>query len=162
MINIKIKKLTSTCQIPKKAHETDACFDIYADCPDAEFLDYDPELMSMVKRKGIVIYPNKSVIIKTGFSTEIPTGYFAAAFCRSGLGIKHNVRLCNSVGVIDSEYRGEWVVGLHNDGEKPYVIHHGDRIAQFTLLPVLDIKLEESEDLTSSDRGEGGLGSTGG
>lgn len=77
------------------------------------------------------------------------------------MGIKRQLRLCNSVGIIDSDYRGEWLVALYNDGDNPQVINHGDRIAQFAILPVLDVNLEEVTELTNTDRGEGGFGSSG-
>jgi len=166
MINLKIKKLHPDVILPTKAHDTDACFDIYADCTNDVYYEWTinkelniPEFVW--KDKGTKIDPGKAVTIHTGFSTEIPKGYFAAVFCRSGMGIKKHLRLSNSVGIIDSDYRGEWMVALHNDGVEPQVINHGDRIAQFTLLPVLDVSIEEAEEISDTDRGEGGFGSSG-
>lgn len=140
-MEVKIKRLTETAIIPTKAHSTDACFDLYAD-------------------DETVIASGKSATLHTGITTEIPNGFFAAVFPRSGMGIKRHLRLSNSTGIIDSDYRGEWVVSLHNDGNETQVINKGDRVAQFAILPVLDAKLIESE-LTETDRGTGGLGSTG-
>lgn len=146
LISVQIKKVSETAFLPTKAHETDACFDIYADLND---------------KLSITILPNKSETIKTGFCTSIPKGYFAAVFARSGLACKRGVRLANSVGVIDSEYRGEWLVVLHNDSDENQSIHHGDRIAQFTLLPVLATELIEVSELDETERGTGGFGSSG-
>ena len=166
MINIKIKKVDENTILPTKAHSTDACFDIYANLigekyNDLVLDDYTGEINSVEYKDAIKIYPGKSVCIHTGFCTEIPEGYFASVFCRSGMGIKRHLRLCNSVGIIDSDYRGEWVVALHNYGDNPQIINHGDRIAQFAILPVLDVNLEEVTELTNTDRGSGGFGSSG-
>lgn len=166
-MDIKIKRLTETAIVPTKAHSTDACFDIYADCPNDKY-----ETASGVYKEsygtfvietgdGIAIEPRNAVTIHTGFATDIPDGYFAAVFPRSGMGIKRHLRLSNSTGIIDSSYRGEWMVALYNDGEETQIIHHGDRIAQFTLLPVLDVKLDEVEELNETERGQGGFGSSG-
>ena len=164
-MDINIKRLTDTATIPTKAHDSDACFDIYADCPDSicgDFVtDDELNLRYIFGLKGIKIEPGESVTINTGISTEIPEGYFAAVFCRSGMGIKRHLRLSNSVGIIDSHYRGEWVVCLHNDGRDSQIIHHGDRIAQFAILPVLDFNLNEVDELSNTDRSTGGFGSTG-
>lgn len=166
MINIKIKKVDKNTILPTKAHSTDACFDIYANLIGEKYNDlvldeYTGEINSVEYKNAIKIYPGKAACIRTGFCTEIPEGYFAPVFCRSGMGIKRQLRLCNSVGIIDSDYRGEWLVALYNDGDNPQVINHGDRIAQFAILPVLDVNLEEVTELTNTDRGEGGFGSSG-
>ena len=163
-MNIKIKKIRDSAIMPTKAHDTDACFDIYADLKGRSFLDFDldsPGSDLITVDDAVKIAPGEWLSISTGFCTEIPEGYFAPVFCRSGMGIKRHLRLCNSVGIIDSSYRGEWVVALHNDGNTSQVIHHGDRIAQFTILPVLDINLEEVDNISDTDSGSGGFGSTG-
>ena len=165
-MDINIKKLTDSATIPTKAHLSDACFDLYADCPHATFSDFVFDEHGLNPRyifdlEGIKIKPGESATINTGIATEIPEGYFAAVFCRSGMGIKRHLRLSNSVGIIDSHYRGEWMVCLHNDGDKNQIIHHGDRIAQFAILPVLDINLNEVDELSNTDRSTGGFGSTG-
>ena len=77
------------------------------------------------------------------------------------MGIKRHLRLSNSVGIIDSSYRGEWMVALHNDGDESQIIRHGDRIAQFTILPVLDVNLKIVYEVSDTDRGTGGFGSSG-
>ena len=152
MINdivLKIKRVTETAKLPTKAHPTDACFDLYCD---EDIKEGD---------KYIVIPARESVILHTGIQTEIPVGYFAPVFSRSGMGFKQDIRLANCVGVIDADYRGEWMVKLVNDSNEPRIIQSGDKIAQFTILPVLDIQLEEVDELETTERGTGGFGSTG-
>lgn len=144
IVQIKIKRISSTAILPTKAHPTDACFDIYADVPTT-----------------ICIEPRQTVSIHTGFITEIPQGYYAAVYARSGLGIKHGIRLANDVGIIDADYRGEWLVALHNDSDTVYQISPGDRIAQFVINEIISCDLSEVEELTSTSRGEGGFGSSG-
>lgn len=166
MINLKIKKLSKTAIIPTKAYDTDACFDIYANlqgeiCYDWVYNRKLGQTESIQYDNAIKIEPGESYTIDTGFCTEIPEGYFAPVFCRSGMGIKRGLRLANSVGIIDSSYRGEWKVCLHNDSDKTQIIFHGDRIAQFTLLPVFNINIEEVEYVDETERGEGGFGSSG-
>ena len=92
---------------------------------------------------------------------EIPTGYAGLVFARSGLATKRNLAPANKVGVIDSDYRGEFFVPLHNHGAVPQTIEHGERIAQMILTPYLTAKFIEAETLSDTVRGEGGFGSTG-
>lgn len=148
-MELKFKRLTDTMTIPTKAHPTDACFDIYADA------------LSFRSDGEIWIAPHDTVLIPTGFATNIPHGYWGAIFARSGLASKQGLRPANCVAVIDEPYTGEWKVPLHNDTNEPKVIKHGDRIAQFTLLPYYDIQLTEVNELYTTDRGAGGFGSTG-
>lgn len=162
MIDIKIKRLTDTATMPTKAHHSDACFDIYADCPNdrypnERFGDWDMR----EDIDGIRIEPGCAVTIHTGFATNIPSGYFAAVFPRSGMGIKRHLRLSNSTGIIDSGYVGEWLISIYNDGNETQIIKHGDRIAQFAILPVLDVNLIETNELNETDRGANGFGSSG-
>ena len=91
----------------------------------------------------------------------IPKGFFGAIYARSGLACKQSLRPANCVGVVDSDYRGQVVVALHNDSEEPKVITHGQRIAQLILQPYFSTTITEVEELDSTDRGEGGFGSTG-
>lgn len=148
-MELKFKRLTNTMTIPTKAHPTDACFDIYADA------------LSFRSDGEIWIAPHDTVLIPTGFATNIPHGYWGAIFARSGLASKQGLRPANCVAVIDEPYTGEWKVPLHNDTNEPKVVKHGDRIAQFTLLPYYDIQLTEVNELDTTDRGAGGFGSTG-
>ena len=143
-MEIKIKKMKYNAILPTKAHDTDACFDIYA-C-----LDND-----------IPIYTEDTVKIPAGFATEIPEGYYCEVYARSGMSINKGLRLANSVGIIDSDYRGEWIIALHNDLDLMQTVHHGDRIAQFTIKKLIDCELKETRYLNPTVRGEGGLGSSG-
>ena len=144
-LDLKFKKLTETMRVPTKAHPTDACFDLYADIPD-----------------GIcVIAQHTSEKIPTGFATNIPHGFWGAIFARSGLATKQGLRPANCVAVIDEPYTGEWLVPIHNDSDVERVISHGDRIAQFTLLPYYNINLIEVDNLLKTDRGDDGFGSSG-
>ena len=109
---------------------------------------------------GLII-PHKTVKIPTGFATNIPHGYWGAVFARSGLATKQGLRPANCVAVIDEPYTGEWLVPIHNDTNETQIIHHGDRIAQFTLLPYFNTNLIEVDELDSTDRGSNGFGSSG-
>lgn len=149
MIDIKIKRLTDTAILPTKAHPTDACFDIYADA------------LSFRSDGEIAISPHETVKIPTGFATNIPHGYWGAVFARSGLATKEGLRPANCVAVIDEPYTGQWFIPLHNDTDETKIIHHSDRIAQFTLLPYYNINLIEVDELDETDRGVNGFGSTG-
>lgn len=148
LVSMQIKKCSNTATIPTKAHETDACFDIYADLGSSAAL-------------AETVPPHGSFSFHTGFTTAIPKGYFAAVYARSGMGCKRGLRLANSTGIIDCDYRGEWMVVLRNDSDEPQVIHHGDRIAQFTILPCITTELIEVDNLDDTDRGAGGFGSSG-
>lgn len=162
-LKIKVKRLTETAKMPTKAHETDACFDLYCDMPDAHFGTFveDGAKVKQVVEMGVRLNPHESAVLNTGITTEIPVGYFCPVFSRSGMGFKQGLRLANSVGVIDADYRGEWMVKLVNDSDKIQVVHHGDKIAQFTILPVYQCDLVEVDELSSTERGEGGFGSSG-
>lgn len=173
MLNLKIKLLTNTAKLPQKSHSTDACFDIYADIPNEEYCVENPVTMNNLsdiffntnnlieKGKGVAIQPHQTVLIPTGFATEIPHGFWGAIFARSGLASKQGLRPAQGVPVIDEPYRGQWMIPLHNDSEEIQIIHHGDRICQFMLLPYFDTTLTQVDNLSSTDRGEGGFGSTG-
>lgn len=134
--------------MPTKAHNTDACFDLYAPTG---------------ARKGDFFWvpAHGSVMVDLGFATEIPEGYFAAVFPRSGTASKKHLRNSNCVGVIDAGYRGTWKVSLHNDSDQDQMVTYGDRIAQFCILPVLETNLSLVNNLEDTDRGEGGFGSSG-
>lgn len=149
MLELKIKCLSKTATLPKKAHPTDACFDIYADA------------LSFRNDGEITIGPHETVKIPTGFATNIPHGYWGAVFARSGLATKEGLRPANCVAVIDEPYTGQWLIPLHNDTDETKIIHHGDRIAQFTLLPYFDTIFTEVDELDSTERGDGGFGHTG-
>ena len=112
--------------------------------------------------QDVVIPAGKRQVIPTGIAIALPSAdYVALVFARSGLGIKHGIAPANCVGVIDSDYRGEILVGLQNSGDTDFTIHPGDRIAQLMLTPVLQAQVTMVDQLDDTDRGTGGLGSTG-
>lgn len=144
-MNIKIKKLTETATIPTGGTKYAAGYDLYADIS-----------------KGAEIVPaHKTEKIGTGVAMEIPEGFAGLIFARSGLATKRGLRPANCVGVVDSDYRGEICVAIHNDGEETQTIHDKDRIAQIVFVPHLSVTFKESDTLENSERGEGGFGSTG-
>ena len=110
---------------------------------------------------AVVIRPGETKMIGSGFAIELEPGYAAFIYARSGLGIKHGIIPANCVGVIDSDYRGEVIVGLKNTSDEPFIVKNGDRIAQMVIagcelpVPVL------CEELDETPRGAGGFGSTG-
>lgn len=148
MLELKIKRLSDTAKLPQKSHSTDACFDIYADVQSMYF-------------DTVVIEPHSTLKIPAGFATNIPHGYWAAVFARSGLATKQGLRPANCVAVIDEQYTGEWLVPLYNDSDTPRIVRQGDRIAQFTLLNYYDIEIIEVDKLDSTERGSNGFGSSG-
>lgn len=150
MKKIKIKKLDSTAIIPTRGSDYAAGYDLYANIV-TPFEDNCTEDVN----------PNTTVKIKTGIALEIPDGYFGAIFARSGLATKQGLRPANCVGVIDSDYRGEIIVAIHNDSDSVQTVHNGDRIAQIVILPYLSVEFEETTELSDTDRGAGGFGSTG-
>ncbi len=143
-MEVKIKKLTDTAKIPTRGSEYAAGYDLYADIIEA-----------------VNIKPHETAKIGTGLSVEIPDGYFGAVFARSGLASKQGLRPSNCVGVCDSDYRGEYIVALHNDSEEERTINPADRIAQLVVMPYLAVEFKEVEELSNTKRGDGGFGSTG-
>lgn len=141
---MKIKRLTETAKIPEKGSEYSAGYDLFADLKEA-----------------VEITPKQTLMIKTGIAMEIPEGYFGGIFARSGLSTKEGLRPANCVGVIDSDYRGEICVPLHNDSETNRLIREGQKIAQLVVVPFLTVEFEEVEELDETERGVGGFGSTG-
>ncbi len=108
-----------------------------------------------------MIAPHTTEKIGTGLAIAIPDGYFGAVFARSGLAAKQGLRPANCVGVCDADYRGEYLVALHNDTDQPRIIQPGDRVAQLVILPFLPAEFESVDDLPETGRGSGGFGSTG-
>ena len=112
--------------------------------------------------EAVTIPARGRTVVPTGIAIALPSpDYVALVFARSGLGIKHGVAPSNCVGVIDSDYRGEVMVGLQNSGDTDYTIQPGDRIAQLMVVPVGQAAVHELEELPPTDRGAGGFGSTG-
>lgn len=110
---------------------------------------------------SVTVLPMGRALIPTGFRMEIPHGYEVQVRPRSGLALKHGITLPNTPGTIDSDYRGPVGVILLNTGNEPYVIQHGDRIAQFVVAPVVIGDFQIAEALDDTERGTGGFGSTG-
>ena len=109
----------------------------------------------------VAIAPGQTVLIHTGLALAIPRGYVGLVYARSGLATKQGLAPANKVGVIDSDYRGEIMVALHNHSDKPQTIGNGERIAQLVVAPFLRAEFFQSETLGESERGAGGFGSTG-
>ena len=143
-MNINLKKLTKTAIIPTRGSSQAAGYDLYADIDEP-----------------VTIEPHMTEIIHTGIAIEIPDGYFGAIFARSGLAAKQGLRPANCIGVCDSDYRGEYMVALHNDSIIARTVNQGERIAQLIVMPYLYVEFNEIDELTSTERGEGGFGSTG-
>ena len=141
---INFKKLDDRATIPTYGSEFSAGADLYAVC------DSD-----------ITIQSGKTVLIHTGLAMEIPKGYGGFIFARSGLASKKGLAPANKVGVVDSDYRGEIMVALHNHSNEDKTISHGERIAQLVIMPYLAAEFTECEELSDTVRGQGGFGSTG-
>ena len=141
---ISVKKLKDTAILPTYGSQEAAGADLYA-CLDAD----------------IEIKPGCSAFIPTGLAMEIPKGYAGLIYARSGMACKRGLAPANKVGVIDSDYRGEFIVVLHNHGLETQTVKHGERIAQLVITPVLTPAFTVVDDLTSTERATGGFGSTG-
>lgn len=139
---MKIKKLDEKAVIPKRGSASAAGYDIYS-------------------IEDVSLPSGETKLIRTGLSMEIPENYFGGVFARSGLAVKEGIRPANCVAVIDADYRGELMVPLHNDSKEERRITVGERIAQLVILPFLPVEFEETDELSETDRGEGGFGSTG-
>ena len=111
--------------------------------------------------KTVMIPPHTTVKIGTGLAIQPPEGYFGAIYARSGMATKRGLRPANCVGVCDEDYRGEYVVALHNDTNEYQYVEPDERIAQLVFLPYMDIEFNEVDSLTDTDRGADGFGSTG-
>jgi len=143
-MEVKIKKLSPDAQIPTYGSDFSAGADLYA-----------------LGEAGVVVDVGQTVLIRTGIAMEIPEGYVGLVFARSGLASKRGLAPANKVGVIDSDYRGEIMVALHNHGDAPQTVASGERIAQIALIPFLKAEFSLTESLTDTTRGTGGFGSTG-
>ena len=110
---------------------------------------------------SVVVAPGETVFVPTGIAMEVPKGCAGLVFARSSLGAKRGLAPANKVGVIDSDYRGEFFVALHNHGKLPQEIAHGERIAQLLIVPVFTPGFTEVTELSDTLRGSGGFGSTG-
>lgn len=142
--NINVKKLNDLAKLPTRGSSDAAGYDLYA-----------------ATSSNIEIQPHTTVKIGTGLSFELPQGTFAAIFPRSGIATKRGLRPANCVGVCDSDYRGEYIVALHNDMDEIQSIEPGERIAQMILLPFISMDFNEVNELSDTARGEGGFGDSG-
>ena len=142
--NVRFTKLEKGAQMPTYGTEFSAGADLYA-----------------LLEEDITINSGETVLVHTGIAMEIPEGLVGLIYARSGMATKRGLAPANCVGVIDSDYRGEIMVALHNHGKSEQTISNGERIAQFVLAPFVSASFIETESLTDTDRGAGGFGSTG-
>ena len=141
---VAVKKLNPNARLPVYGSEFAAGADLCA-CLDAP----------------LTIAPGETVFVHTGLAMEIPVGYAGLVYARSGLASKRGLAPANKVGVVDSDYRGELMVALHNHGAEAQTIEDGERIAQMVITPYLTAQFFETDELSDTVRGTGGFGSTG-
>lgn len=144
MEKIKVKILRQGAKLPTYGSAEAAGADLYA------YLD-----------EAIDIAPGETVWVKTGIAVQIPRGFGGFIYARSSMGVKRDLAPANKVGVIDSDYRGPITVVLFNHGSEPVTVTHGERIAQMVITPVITPAYVQTDDLSDTDRGQGGFGSTG-
>lgn len=142
--SVKLKKLTEEAIIPTYGTEYSAGADLY-NC----------------MKEAVTIAPGETQFIHTGIAMEIPVGLVGLVYARSGIACKKGLAPANKVGVIDSDYRGEIMVALHNHSGQAITIEYGERIAQLVLAPYITAAFTEVDSLEDTVRGEGGFGSTG-
>lgn len=150
-IEVKVKKLRPNAQLPYQADSGSVGFDLRTDL-------FDEETQLTVLKT--VLLPNQQAKIHTGIAVEIPENHFMMIFPRSSMGVKKNLILKNTVGIIDSSYRGEILLFVKNIGDTPIEIDNGERIAQAVVIPYPAISYVESDTLSETSRGDGGFGST--
>lgn len=125
--NVKVKKINDLAQLPTRGSQNAAGYDLYA-----------------AIEEPVYISPKSTVKIGTGLAFEIPAGTFSAIFARSGIATKRGLRPANCVGVCDADYRGEYIVALHNDTDETQCVQPGERIAQMILLPFISMNFHET------------------
>ena len=143
-MELTVKKLSPAAVLPTRGSELAAGYDLYACLP-----------------APVTIAPGETVGVGTGLAFALPEGWFAALFARSGLAARQGLRPANCVGVCDADYRGEYIIPLHNDSHETRSIAPGERIAQLILLPCQELRFCVAEELPETQRGTGGFGSTG-
>lgn len=142
-VNVRLKRLAEDAELPTYAHAGDAGMDLHA-------------------AETVELAPGQRALVACGFAMELPEGYAAFVLPRSGLSSKHGITVVNAPGLIDSGYRGEIKVALVNlDLSELYVVEKNDRIAQMVIMPVPLVELYEADNLSDTERGDGGFGSTG-
>ena len=144
MSTIRVKKLREKANLPTYGSQWAAGADLYA-CLEAP----------------VTIEPHQTVMVPTGLALEVPVGCAGLIYARSSMGAKRGLAPANKVGVIDSDYRGEVMVALHNHGTVAQTVEPGERVAQLLITPVLTPAYEEASELSDTVRGVGGFGSTG-
>ena len=144
MQDVNVVKLRKNARLPRYGTEFSAGADLCA-----------------CLEEPVTLQPGETKMIPIGISMEIPTGYAGLVFARSGLSTKRHLAPANKVGVIDSDYRGEFFVPMLNHGSTPQTLEDGERIAQLILMPYLTARFLEAETLSDTQRGQGGFGSTG-
>ena len=144
MTKILIKKLSKTAIIPKYETQGASGVDISANI-----------------NEDLTLATNESILVPTGIAVSIPQGFEIQIRPRSGLAAKKGISVLNTPGTIDADYRGEIKVILINHGNKPFIIRNGDRIAQMVVCPIVQAKFEQVDELSDTERGSGGFGSTG-
>ena len=144
MESIRVKILRQGAKLPTYGTQEAAGADLYACVEEA-----------------VTIHPGETKFIPTGIALEVPRGCAGLIYARSGLACKRGLAPANKVGVVDSDYRGEVVVALHNHGKAPQTVENGERVAQFVITPVLTPAYEAVEELSDTARAQGGFGSTG-
>lgn len=150
MLTVRFKKLDQRAVLPAYAESDAAGMDIVA------LLVSDPLFPG-----EHTLFPGDRALIPTGVAIEIPRGYLGDVRPRSGLAIKHGITVLNAPGTIDSSFRGEIKVILHNASNEPYTVKTGDRIAQLIIMPKMQVRAIEVDELTDTARGTGAFGSTG-
>lgn len=145
MVNVNFKKLDKNAHAPTYGSEFAAGADLYA----------------LTGGETVRFKPGETKMIHTGIAVEIPEGYAGLVYARSGIATKRGLAPANKVGVIDSDYRGEVMVSLHNHSNVEQEIADGERIAQLVIAPFLAAEFTECDELTDTQRGERGFGSTG-
>lgn len=145
MVKVNFKKLDKNAHAPTYGSEFAAGADLYA----------------LTNGETVRFSPGETKMIRTGLAVEIPEGYAGLVYARSGIATKRGLAPANKVGVIDSDYRGEVMVSLHNHSNEEQEIADGERIAQLVIAPFLAAEFCETEELSDTARGEGGFGSTG-
>ncbi len=144
-MKLNFKKLNENAVMPTYGSEFAAGADLYA-CTNGE---------------TVIIESGETKLIKTGLAMEIPEGYAGLIYARSGIANKRGLAPSNKVGVVDSDYRGEIMVSLHNHSNETQSIADGERIAQMVITPFLKVEYNEVQEISETVRGEGGFGSTG-
>ena len=147
-IEVDLVKLTETATLPTRGSDYAAGWDLYADLAD-------------VGLDQVTIAPGQVVKISTGVAVALPAYCFGGLYARSGLASKKGLRPANCTGVIDEDYRGGVLVAIRNDSNEVQVIQHGERIAQLIVQPYIPVVFNEVNELSTTDRGAGGFGSTG-